>query len=388
MTMRRPTRSTALRLVLLALVLLVAPLVGARSAAAAPVRCFAETGRCIVGAFLAYWDAHGALAQQGLPLTDEMYEQDPLDGRTYRVQYFERARFEYHPENPAPYDLLLGRLGDEQYRARYPDGRPTGGAGDTCFLETGRCVRGVFATYWAAHGGLAQQGLPLSDEFDEVNPADGRPYRVQYFERARFEYHPEHAAPDDVLLGLLGREQLAARFPGYTPVLGTATACSAPGDTPPDTVATSEPGVPTRLLIPALGLDAPVEAVGVNSDGAMSSAQGPCTVAWYAPGPRPGLAGNAVMAGKRAESPGGSATFWNLPRLVPGDIIGVVDERGATRHFVVTRLAVYDQDAAPLQEIFGSTTGSHLNLITGLGPNDTVTHRYVARLIVYTDAVP
>jgi hypothetical protein len=27
------------------------------------------------------------------------------------VQYFERARFEYHPENPAPYDILLGQFG-------------------------------------------------------------------------------------------------------------------------------------------------------------------------------------------------------------------------------------------------------------------------------------
>ena len=87
-------------------------------------------------------------------------------------------------------------------------------------------MRGRFFDYWQAHGGLAQQGLPLSDEFDEVNPTDGKTYRVQYFERARFEYHPENQAPYDVLLGLLGREQLlnkssggAAADPSWGPTL-------------------------------------------------------------------------------------------------------------------------------------------------------------------------
>jgi heat shock protein HslJ len=33
------------------------------------------------------------------------------DGRTYIVQWFERARFEEHPENAPPYNVLFGRLG-------------------------------------------------------------------------------------------------------------------------------------------------------------------------------------------------------------------------------------------------------------------------------------
>ena len=62
------------------------------------------------------------------------------------------------------------------------------------FPETGKTVCDPFLTYWDAHGGLAQQGLPLTDEFTEVSPSDGKPYTVQYFERARFEKHPENAA--------------------------------------------------------------------------------------------------------------------------------------------------------------------------------------------------
>jgi hypothetical protein len=38
-----------------------------------------------------------------------------------------------------------------------------------------------------------------------VTRADGQPFTVQYFERARFEWHPEKSAPWQVLLGQLGR---------------------------------------------------------------------------------------------------------------------------------------------------------------------------------------
>ena len=47
-----------------------------------------------------------------------------------------------------------------------------------------------------------------------MSPTNGQTYRVQYFERARFEYHPENAGGEnEVLLGLLGREQYLARYP-------------------------------------------------------------------------------------------------------------------------------------------------------------------------------
>src|SRR4051794_9313059 len=85
-------------------------------------------------------------------------------------------------------------------------------AADNCqtFSETGFTVCGKFLTYWKGHGGLAQQGFPISGVFEEQNqppPAgDGKVHRVQYFQRARFEEHLENQPPYDVLLGLLGRE--------------------------------------------------------------------------------------------------------------------------------------------------------------------------------------
>jgi hypothetical protein len=89
------------------------------SQAEAGTRIFAETGKSISGKFLAYWDAHGGLPQQGFPLSDEFIEKSDLNAKDYLVQYFERAVFEYHPENQPPYDVLLSQLGTFQYRMKY-----------------------------------------------------------------------------------------------------------------------------------------------------------------------------------------------------------------------------------------------------------------------------
>jgi hypothetical protein len=65
--------------------------------------------------------------------------------------------------------------------------------------------------YWRDNGGLAVYGFPISEPFQEVNSTDGKPYLVQYFERNRFEHHPENGPPFNVLLGLLGVQVLQQR---------------------------------------------------------------------------------------------------------------------------------------------------------------------------------
>jgi len=167
-------------------------------------QCFAATGKCVGGRFLPYWLAHGGLAINGYPIGDEL-DQRLADGQTYRVQYFERVRLEYHPGNPAPYDILLGQFGRHLHPADPPVG-PQPGA--TSFAATGHTVAPDVLAYWQAHGGLAQFGYPLSEEFSE-QLEDGQTYTVQYFERARFERHPENQPPDDILLGQFGRRILA-----------------------------------------------------------------------------------------------------------------------------------------------------------------------------------
>ncbi|MFL5732840.1 MAG: Kelch repeat-containing protein [Chloroflexia bacterium] len=79
---------------------------------------FAETGKRVGGLFLDYWQRNGGLKQFGYPISDEFRERSDLDGKSYTVQYFERAVFEAHPENVAPYDVLLSQLGTFRYRVR------------------------------------------------------------------------------------------------------------------------------------------------------------------------------------------------------------------------------------------------------------------------------
>ncbi len=171
-----------------------------------PAQRFGETGKTVRGAFLTYWQRNGGLPIYGFPISDEVYE-TLEDGRAYLVQYFERARFEWHPENAAPYNVLLGQFG-RQLHPLYP-AVPDCGCG-RYFPETGHNVAGGFLAYWEAHGGLAQFGYPLTDQVTETLE-NGQSYTVQWFERARFELHPENAPPYDVLLGQFGRIIYEAR---------------------------------------------------------------------------------------------------------------------------------------------------------------------------------
>jgi hypothetical protein len=177
---------------------------------ATPVPCtgrlFAETGKCVNEPFLSYWNAHGQLPINGYPITDQ-FIQTLENGKPYTVQYFERVRMEHHLENLPPYDVLLGQFG----RIIHPANPPvTAKPGATFFAQTGHNLAGSFLDYWTANGGLAQFGYPISEEFPE-RLDDGKTYTVQYFERARFEHHPENQPPYDLLLGQFGRRILASQ---------------------------------------------------------------------------------------------------------------------------------------------------------------------------------
>jgi photosystem II stability/assembly factor-like uncharacterized protein len=189
---------------------------------AATGRYFPPTGHNLSPLFRPYWDAHGGLAQFGYPTTEPFREAGTTDGRVYLVQYFQRNRFEYHPEHAgSPYEVLLGLLGNqitESRRAageapfvRVPDPATPGVA---YFAPTGHTLRGAFRQYWEQHGGLAVYGYPISEETAEASPTDGRVYTVQYFERAVLEQHPENRPPYDILLSLLGVFEFDARYNG------------------------------------------------------------------------------------------------------------------------------------------------------------------------------
>jgi uncharacterized protein YkwD len=201
-------------------------------------RFFPETGRQTCGRLLEYWDQNGGLPVFGFPIGDQ-FEQ-PVEGRAFQVQQFERNRLELHPENIAPYDVLLGRLGADALAragrdwAKFPKGDP---AAPHYFTATGHAIAPEFWEYWSSHGlefdgqpgksneeSLALFGMPLSEPAIEKSVTDGKSYLTQWFERARFELHPENAGtPYEVLLGLLGSELLGTQPPpAPAPVSGFA----------------------------------------------------------------------------------------------------------------------------------------------------------------------
>jgi len=187
---------------------------------------FPETGHYLYYLFLSYWQKFGGLQVFGYPLTEQRLEGD------YWVQYFERARFEYHPEyeqkdpnwdkldktTKLKLQIQLTRLGADLVSQRtskqgYPAADPSSlPPGAILFPETGHSISGAIAAYWQSHNGLVNFCYPLSEPLQEKSALDGKTYTVQYFERTRLEIHPENAGtPYEILLGQMGRELLQSK---------------------------------------------------------------------------------------------------------------------------------------------------------------------------------
>jgi hypothetical protein len=184
---------------------------------------FPETGFAVSGRIWQAWlggrEYDYSLYINGLPITELRSETSPTDGKIYETQWFERARFELHPENRAPFDVLLGLLGvtaaqGREGEAPFKDADAPGDFSAIWFPETKHTLGDgseggkAIAAYWSRLGGLSQFGYPISQPFMERNESDGKEYLVQYFQRQRFEYHPENKGTEyEVLLGRLGAEQ-------------------------------------------------------------------------------------------------------------------------------------------------------------------------------------
>jgi SpoIID/LytB domain protein len=173
-------------------------------------RYFGQTGHNVGGAFLRFFDRVGGVDVLGYPRTEELVEV----GRT--VQYFQRAKLEHHPEKAGtPYEVQLALLGDvlTTERRPFPATAPFARSNERVYFpETSHGLHHAFLSFWRARGGLDVFGYPISEEMPETNDdGTGRAYTVQYFQRARLEYHPELPAAYRVSIGLLGDQFLLQR---------------------------------------------------------------------------------------------------------------------------------------------------------------------------------
>lgn len=165
-------------------------------------------------------------------------------------------------------------------------------------------------------------------------------------------------------------------LPGAEPAAGGGTT-SAGGSAPSST------GVePNRLRIPALGVDAPVVAVGLEPDGSMEI-PGATEVGWYEPTQvRPGdPAGSAVLAA-HVDYQGQRGVFFDLRSLSEGEEITVVGPDGAERRFRVTSRFQVAKDDLPVEELFRTAGDPALTLITCGGIFDRSDRHYEDNIVV------
>jgi len=146
------------------------------------------------------------------------------------------------------------------------------------------------------------------------------------------------------------------------------------------------PITPSRLRIPTIGVDAPIGAVGLRSDGSMDVPNNLWTSSWLASGPRPGQAGNAVIAAHRGV--GTPALFSHLENVQPGDRIYVSDAAGNELVYEVTRVASLDLSASTQVAVFGPSTAQQLVLITCFGRYMAGPRTYDHRLVVFSRPLP
>ncbi len=164
-------------------------------------RYFDQTGHYVRGPFLTFFDTRGGLRIFGYPQTEYFYDAD----LGLYVQYFDNARMEWHPNNPQPYKVQLGLLGEIMGHRQPPlprDEWQPNSRYRRVFPETGHMVSFAFLDFYDNNGGLDIFGYPISETMVEGE------FIVQYFQRMRLEWHPERAREDRVVIGALGNEYI------------------------------------------------------------------------------------------------------------------------------------------------------------------------------------
>ena len=148
----------------------------------------------------------------------------------------------------------------------------------------------------------------------------------------------------------------------------------------------SVPLQPRSLVIPALGIDAPVGAYGLDSRGRMDVPNNVDEVGWYKFGPTPGGEGSAVLAAHvdlRSQGPG---VFFDLKSLAPGSLVEVEYEDGSHAEFTVVARRSYLKEELPLDAIFARHGSPVLTLVTCGGGFSESDRSYDSNVVVF--AVP
>ncbi len=139
-----------------------------------------------------------------------------------------------------------------------------------------------------------------------------------------------------------------------------------------------EPGAPTRVRIPSLGVDAPVLPVRAP-DRTLVPPSDPQRLGWWADGAKPGAArGSALVTGHTVHTGGGALD--HLEDVEPGDLVVVRTDRGTIRYDVrAVKVFSKGRIADHATTLFSQEVPGRLVLITC---EDWDGERYLSNVVV------
>jgi Sortase domain len=139
---------------------------------------------------------------------------------------------------------------------------------------------------------------------------------------------------------------------------------------------------PVWLTIPAIGVRAAVQELGLNPDGTLQVPTSTTVTGWYTGSPRPGAVGSAIIVG-HVDSRIGPAVFFWLRTMRPGEHVYVRRADGTLAVFTVTSVRMYAKDRFPTAAVYGPVPDAELRLITCGGVFDPSLGSYLSNVVVY-----
>jgi hypothetical protein len=141
---------------------------------------------------------------------------------------------------------------------------------------------------------------------------------------------------------------------------------------------------PTRILIPAIGVSAPIMTVGLATDGTIGTPplDDSNLAAWYSGGPSPGEMGPAIIVG-HVDGPRGESVFYHLGELKPGETVQLNLANHKIAMFSIYSVEYYPKGKFPGDRVYGDYSRPGLRIITCGGPFLGGSTGYADNIVVY-----
>ncbi|MGK4580152.1 class F sortase [Kitasatospora sp. HPMI-4] len=141
---------------------------------------------------------------------------------------------------------------------------------------------------------------------------------------------------------------------------------------------------PTRLRIPAIGVDAPFTQLAAQASGEITppAADDQNLVGWFNGSVSPGEHGTSVVIG-HVDTKTGPAVFVGLSELPQGSEVEITRDDGVTVTYVVDTIEAFAKDRFPDDLVYGESDDAQLRLITCGGAYDRNVMDYTENVVAF-----